>query len=207
MGWLLDEPSVALVCFVAAAALYLVEVALPTVGLAGTAATAAGALGVVVVADEQLDWWPLVGPVLALAIWAVMVARRTRTTTGQALAGVTFGAGAVLFGVLAEDVASVAVGLVGAGLLSALFPRLHDSSTKLMSAPARTGMESMVGSSATVVAWNDHDGTDGPAGTGTVRSGGSLWNATGPVQLHPGDTVEITGHSGMTIQVSAPVAH
>ena len=38
MGWVFEEPSVVLVCITLAAILFLIEVALPTVGVAGTAA-------------------------------------------------------------------------------------------------------------------------------------------------------------------------
>ena len=44
MEWLLDEPSVVLVCVTIAAALLIVEIALPTIGIAGTLALVAGGM-------------------------------------------------------------------------------------------------------------------------------------------------------------------
>ena len=62
MDWLFDEPSVVLVCVTIAALLLIVEVALPTIGIAGTLALIAGGFAVAAIVEEDLTWWPLLGP-------------------------------------------------------------------------------------------------------------------------------------------------
>jgi membrane-bound serine protease (ClpP class) len=59
--------------------------------------------------------------------------------------------------------------------------------------PVVSGRERMLGSPATVVAWE--------AGKGTVRVQGELWSARAPAPLQPGDPVRIVGLERLTLLV------
>jgi membrane protein implicated in regulation of membrane protease activity len=81
-------------------------------------------------------------------------------------------------------------------LLYAGFPMLHDAAMRLLDKPAKVGMDWLVGQPAVVERWH---GT-----SGTVRAQGSLWNASGPVDLAAGDTVDVVAYAGMTVTVASP---
>jgi len=197
MDALLDEPAIVLIALTLAAALFIVEVALPTAGVAGTLALVLGLIAVAGISEQDADWWPLIGPKLAAILWAVMIARRRRSPVLEGAAVVLFAGGAVLFGVLAD---SPLAAVIGGGLavpLGAGFPRLHERARALLDQPARVGMEAQVGSQAVVVRWKGE--------AGTVRLDGSLWNATSARSLRAGDPVSIVGHHGMTLEVALRV--
>ncbi len=59
--------------------------------------------------------------------------------------------------------------------------------------PVRTGQEGLTGATGSVVGWQE--------GAGHVHVHGELWRATGPADLHPGDTVAVTGLDGLTLHV------
>jgi membrane-bound serine protease (ClpP class) len=195
---LLDEPAIVLIALTLAAALFIVEVALPTAGVAGTLALVLGLTAVAGISEQDADWWPLIGPKLAVILWAVMIARRRRSPALEATAVVLFAAGGILFGVLADSPAAAAVGALLALPLGAGFPRLHQKARDLLEQPARVGLEAQVGSQGEVVRWK--------GGAGTVRLDGSLWNATSSSPLRAGDPVSIVGHHGMTLEVAPRVS-
>jgi membrane-bound ClpP family serine protease len=197
---LLDAPAVVLLAFTFAAALIVVEVALPTMGVAGGLALVMTILGLVAVDRQEADWWPLSGCAVAVVLWIALIAYRSRSTALEIAAAGLFAAGAVGFGA-AED--SVGTGLLGAALAAGLliaFPYIRAAAWRLADRPARTGMEDLVGRAGVVTAWAGR--------AGTVRVQGSLWNAvTGAGDLGPkppkvGDEIEIVGWSGMTVEVT-----
>jgi membrane-bound serine protease (ClpP class) len=197
MDALLDEPAIVLIALTLAAALFIVEVALPTAGVAGTLALLLGLTAVAGISEQDADWWPLIGPKLAVILWAVMIARRRRSRALEASAVVLFAAGGILFGVLADSPAAATVGALLVLPLGAGFPRLHERARALLEQPARVGLEAQVGSQGEVVRWK--------GGAGTVRLDGSLWNATSATALRAGDDVSIVGHHGMTLEVAPRV--
>jgi membrane-bound serine protease (ClpP class) len=198
MDAVLDEPAIVLIALTLAAVLFIVEVALPTAGVAGTLALVLGLTAVAGISEQDADWWPLIGPKLGVILWAVMIARRRRSPVLEGAAVLLFAGGAVLFGVLAESALAAVVGGVLAVPLGAGFPRLHERARALLDQPARVGMEAQVGSRAEVVRWK--------GGAGTVRLVGSLWNATSSQPLRTGDLVSVVGHDGMTLEVAPRVS-
>jgi membrane-bound ClpP family serine protease len=196
---LLDEPAVVLLLFAMAAALVVIEIALPTAGVAGTLAVGLGVLAVIAIDRQGADWWPLVGPSIAVLLWAVMLARRSRTPAQEVIAVVLFGAGSIAFGLLADSPATALMGAVAAIGFGIGFPRLHDAACRLLEGPIKVGMDWLVGAPGVVSAW------DGD--TGTVIVQGSRWNATAREAHVEGDEVEVVGYTGMTVQVARRVRH
>ncbi len=194
MESLFDAPAVVLLALSLAAALLVVEMALPTAGVAGTLSLLLGVAGVTAIARQDAEWWPLVATAAGVLLWAVLVARRRRSPAVELTAVVLFGGGAVWFGALADSWSTVVLGVglsVGA---AASFPALHRAASSLLDQPVRVGMDSLVGDVGKVVSWAGQ--------SGTVRLQGSLWNATAPQPLKKGDEVEVVGWSGMTIHVA-----
>ena len=197
MGSLLDEPATILVVMTLAAFLLVVEAALPTVGIAGTLAVVLSAAAVVGIERQDATWWPLLGPVLAVVLWSVMVARRARPASLQLAAAVLFGAGSVAFGVMADSALTAVLGAAAVVKMVLLFPWLHGAAQRLLERPTQVGMDSLVGATAEVVAWS--------ASAGTVRLQGSLWNARSDRALAVGDPVTVIDFTGTTLEVAPPV--
>ncbi len=193
-----NEPAVVLICVVVASALFVTEMALPTLGLAGLTGLAALVFATVGIEDAELEWWPLTLIAVAVGLWCVMVARRQTSTVQQGVAIGLFTAGGLLFGVLAEDLTTIVLALVGAALLAVGFPFVFERAARLLDAPSEVGMESLVGLKGPVAAWG------GRAGTVIVQ--GSHWTAKGPEGLAEGDEVVVTEFEGMslTVRPSAP---
>ena len=188
-----SEPAVILIAVTLAAVLIVGEFALPTLGIAGTAALALVVLAVVGVADAELDWWPLSLVVIAVLMWCLMIARRRTSVVEQAVAVGIYTVGSVGFGLVAEDVTTVVIALASAAGLAVGFPTLFDRAARLYNAPSSVGMESYVGRRAPVASWS---GTHG-----SVVLDGSFWNADGPEGLAEGDEVVVSGHEGITLTV------
>ena len=72
MGSLLDEPATILVIITLAALLVVVEAALPTIGIAGSLALGLSVGAVVGLERQDAPWWPLLGPALAVVVWATV---------------------------------------------------------------------------------------------------------------------------------------
>lgn len=196
MGSLLDEPATILVVITMAALLLVVEAALPTVGIAGTLALVLSVAAVVGIERQDATWWPLLGPAVAVVVWCVMVARRSRPPAGQAAAAVAFGGGSIAFGAMADSPATAIIGAVAAAALAAAFPTLHGAAQRLLEGPTQVGMDSLVGATGEVVAWTGR--------AGTVRLQGSLWNATSNHPLEVDDPVAVVAFSGTTLEVAPP---
>jgi membrane-bound ClpP family serine protease len=193
---LLDEPATVLVAITLAVLLLVVEAALPTVGIAGTLALLLSGVAVVGIDRQDATWWPLLGPAVAVVMWCVMVARRSRTPAGEVVAASLFGGGSVAFGVMASSAVTALLGAFAAAGLAAAFPRLHEAAHRLLERPPKVGMDSLVGQTGEVVTWNGL--------SGTVRLQGSLWNARAAQPFEVGDPVEVVSFSGMTLEVAAP---
>lgn len=198
MSWLLDEPSVVLVCLTFAAVLFIIEVALPTVGIAGMLGLAALVVVVVAVVDGDLTWWPLIGPALGVTTWALLIVAQRRSTAAELFAAAVFALGGAAFAVVNDDAASMVVTVLGTAALAAGFPRLHDAATRLARRPVQVGMEALVGGVAIVDRWERR--------SGVVLLEGSRWNAsaTQAIELAPGDPVTVVGFHGNTIDVWPP---
>jgi membrane-bound ClpP family serine protease len=184
---------VVLLAATAAALLLLLEVALPTVGLAGTAGLALALLAAWGVERQDAEWWPLVGVVAAVVVWGVLVARHRSGPGAQAVAAVLFLGGALGFAVATDDTSAALTAFVGTAVLAAAYPRIAGAAARLVDAPPQVGTEALAGSPARVVEWH--------AGRGRVLVSGSWWNATGPTDLHEGDDVVVTSGSGLSLRV------
>jgi membrane-bound ClpP family serine protease len=195
MDGLLDQPAVVILAAAAASILLLVEVALPTVGLAGGAGIAAGALGVWAIDRIGEDWWPLLGIVAAVALWGGLLAMRRSSSTGHLVALVLFLAGALGYAGITRDWPAVVTAVAAGGVLAVAFPRIATASNRLLGGKPAVGVESLIGDTAAVVAW---EGTHGQ-----VMVAGTRWNATGPDDLHEGDIVEILAASGLLLTVGS----
>jgi membrane-bound serine protease (ClpP class) len=199
MDVLPDAPAVVLVALTLAAALFLVEVALPTFGVAGLTALILGTLAFVAAGEQADSSWPLVLVVAGACLWGVLLGTQRNSRWGQFVAAGLFGVGGVSYGVLAGDPATVVLAVVGAAGLFAGFPPLLRANTRLQGLPHQLGMEALVGRGGTVVSWDD--------GTGTVRVNGSLWTARSRAALSPGDEVEVVGFDGLTVNVALRRRH
>jgi len=181
-----------------AAALLLIEAALPTFGVAGTSAFALGVVAVASANETDAPWWPLLFVVVAVGLWAVVLAmHRDASTELQVVAAALFATGSVAYGVLATDALTIVVAVVSSVGLPLAFPRLLGATRRLVDLPPQTGMEALVGRTAEVV---HADGVHG-----TVTLDGSFWNVHGTVPLAPGSCVVVVAWSGMTLEV-APIA-
>jgi membrane-bound ClpP family serine protease len=192
---LLDEPAVVLIALTLATLLFLAEVALPTLGIAGTLALVVGGVGVWAVADQDADWRPLLLSKLGVVLWVVLVAMRRRAPPLVQAPPARYGSGVVLFGFVEESAATVVTGLVLTALMGLGYPRIQDAAIRLLDQPPKVGMDWLVGQSARVESW---DGS-----LGTVRVQGALWNAVADAPVTPGSTVTVIGFEGMTIRVAA----
>lgn len=195
---MLDEPAVVLLAATAAAIFLLLEVALPTVGLAGTAGMALAALAAWGATQhaEGDEWWPLLGVVTAVAVWGVLIAVQRHPVWAQTAAAALFAGGALGYAATTADAPAAGAAVVATPLLAVLaFPRLARASERLLDAPPQVGMDAMVGIGATVASW------DGERGRVVVE--GTLWNAEGPAGLTPGAHVVVTGTTGLSLRVDA----
>ena len=112
MGWVPDAPAVVLLALTLACALLLVEVALPTFGVAGVSALVLAGLGLAVLVEQGHPWWPLLLVALAVCTWAAVLLTWVPTRLGQVAAAAAFAGGSVTYGVLAADIVTVAFAIV-----------------------------------------------------------------------------------------------
>jgi membrane-bound serine protease (ClpP class) len=191
-----QEPAVVLLAVILAAVLLVGEFALPTLGIAGTAAAGLVVLAGVGISEAELEWWPLSLAIIAIVLWCVMIARRRTSVIQQGVAVGVFTGGSLGFGVIEGDITTIVLALISAAGLAVGFPALFDRAVRLYDAPSSVGMDSHVGRLATVSAW---EGT-----TGSVVLDGSFWNAEGPAGVAEGDEVLVTGYEGMRFTVRRP---
>lgn len=199
---LLESPAFVVLALTLASAFLLVEVALPTLGIAGACGLGLLVAGAFAVDRQDHAPWLLGLIALAVCLWAILLVRRSGEVVGQTMAAVAYATGAIGHGIVAGDLATVLVGAGSTAVLAGGFPRLLRATAKLMDGPAQVGMEAVVGRTAVVVAWA------GP--TGTVRLEGTLWNATANLSagsapgaaLAPGAVVRVDGYEAMLLTVS-----
>lgn len=192
----LDSPPVIVVALTISAALLLIEVALPTFGVAGIGGLAMLWVAVVGISAGDETWAPLMLIAVAVCLWAVQIVRKSPSSSGRLLAAGVYAAGAIGFGVAARSIGAVVVGMAGAAALSAGFPFLLSATARLADLQPQTGLEAFDGRTATVVSW------DPATNRGTVRLDGSLWNATAVVPVRPGDEVRVVGHERLELRVT-----
>lgn len=198
VGTLLDQPVLVYLSIALATALVLIEIALPTFGIAGTTALALSIFAIAGINEQQTEWWPMVFVAVALGLWSVMIARRTRTIRDQALAVGFFAGGSLGFAAAAADPATWIVAALACVGLPLGFPRLYRVAVELMERPSEVGMDGYVGRDAPVRRWAET--------TGTIELDGTLWNANGPAGLKPGDIVCVTTFDRMTFTVARSAA-
>jgi membrane-bound ClpP family serine protease len=179
----------------ASAVFLLLEVALPTVGLAGTTGLGLGALAVWGVDRQDADWWPLLGVVAAIVVWGVLIAMHRRSAVTEAVAGALFLAGGLGYAIATDDWSAALTAVVATAVLVSAYPLIARGAARLTGAPPAVGLDSYVGEVAKVVEWD--------AGRGTVVLAGSRWSATGPSDLSTGDEVVVVSTSGLSFQVDA----
>lgn len=197
MDALLDAPAFVIIAFTLSSALLLVEVALPTFGIAGVSGTVLGVLGVLAVDQQGEPWWPLLLVALAVCVWAVMLVRRSAPTPVQLMATFDYAAGGVGYGIVADDLGAIVVSIVCAVGLFAGYPSLLDAMTRLLNSPPQVGMEALIGRRAIVVERGD-------GRHGRVRIEGALWTATSAAGIlpEPGEAVQVAGYDGMMLLVT-----
>lgn len=192
-----SSPLAVYVITTVAVALALVEVALPTFGVAGASAGAMGLLALWGVDARSHPWWPFVLIGFAFALWAVELVRGSRTLRWPAAAA--FGIGSVSFGLATDDLGTSICAAAATVTFAAAFPTLSRAMARLNAARSPIGLDALDGRRAVVDRWDQ--------GSGTVVVDGSRWSAVGPPFLDPGATVTIVGHDRMTLTVtSAPAA-
>jgi membrane-bound ClpP family serine protease len=189
-----DAPAVVLVAFTLAAILFLVEVALPTFGVAGLSALALASFGFAAAAEHDQAWWPLLLAAAGVCLWAVLLfSRRTSTFAHLAAAGL-FIVGGTSYGILASDPTTVILSVAGAAALFFSFRPLLATTNRLHDMPPQVGMQALVGRAGVVASWAGE--------AGSVRLDGSLWNAKGASPLAVDDEVVVVGYNGLTIDVA-----
>lgn len=194
MQAVLDQPVLVYLSVALATALILVEIALPTFGVAGALGLGLTVFAVLGINEQQAQWWPLLFVAVALGLWAVMIARKDAPVPQQALAAGFFAGGSIGFAAGAGDTATWVVAVLGIIGLPAGFPSLFAAAERLMDRPPELGMDAYIGRQARVKRW---------AGTsGTVELDGSLWTATGPADLATDDAVVVTAFDRMTLTVA-----
>jgi membrane protein implicated in regulation of membrane protease activity len=147
----------------------------------------------VIVWQAEVAWWPLVAVGAATVLWTLMIGWPHPPPWAQVAAPALHAGGGVLYGVVADDVASIVVGVVGALGLAAGFAPLHRWTRRLVDQQPSTGMESLVGRTATV----EHVSGDRLV----VRLDGSLWSISTPAGVHQGTTVVVRGWRGFVLDV------
>ncbi len=187
--------ALVLVLLTVAVGLAVLEAAVPGLGLAGGGATVLAVGAGVVLWQDDLTWWPLLGVAAATALWTLMIGWPHPPPWAQVAAAGLHAAGGVAYGLLADDVASLVVAVVGAVALAAAFPSLHRWTRRLVEQQPRTGMESLVGRRATVEV--------GAEQQPVVRLDGSLWSVSpaGAAPLAPGMPVVVRGWRGFVLAV------
>ena len=191
---MLDQPAVVLLAATASAICLLLEVALPTVGLAGASGIALAALAGWGARQQGDSWWPLFGVVAAVAVWGVLIARHRRSPGGRAVAAELFFFGALGYAGTTGDAAAAITAIVATVALAGFaFPRIAAGAERLNDAPVQHGMEAVVGTTGVVDHWED--------GRGRILLAGTRWSASGPADLTPGDEVTVTATSGLSLTI------
>jgi membrane-bound ClpP family serine protease len=192
---MLDQPAVVLLAVALAAVLFLLEVALPTGGLAGAASAVGVAVAVWGISSQDADWWPLALVAAAITVWGALVAVHRSPVAYQAVAACLYAGGAVGFGVANHDGPAIVVAVLTSVGLPLAFPSVSRAADRLVDLPAQMGLESLPGRRVRVLAWEGE--------SGTVGLDGAIWQARGPAGLTPGSDVTVVASERMTLVVGA----
>ncbi len=130
---MLEEPAVILALVTLAAGLAVVEVALPTLGVAGVTATVSVLLAGIGIDRTDATWWPLVGAAVAVVVWMALIVARRRSRAAEAVAITAYAAGSFGFAAANSDGPAYAVAAACTLALAVAFPPLHRGATR----PAR----------------------------------------------------------------------
>lgn len=199
MNALPDVPVVVLLATALAAILILVEAALPTFGVAGTAALGFATIAILSTGDDDQSWWPLLFVVFAVMLWAVQLTVRRHHRALEVAAAVAYAGGSIGYGIVAQDATAIVAGVLTSAVLPLVFPRLLGATRRILDQPPRAGMESLVGLPGVVVA----SPVESPAVDRlTVRVEGSLWNAQAAAAMSEGAAVVVTAFNGSTLVVA-----
>ena len=194
----LSEPAVVYLAFTLAAALILVEIALPTFGIAGATAALLTVITVLGLVEQDNAWWPtLILASVGVSLWAVGIARNTASRATSIAAASCFAGGSLAFALSSDSALTVAIAVAASVAGPLVYPRLAGATARLMDQPPTTGMEALVGRPAKVAKWHGQHGT--------VRVEGTYWSAVCKgAALAPsvGDTVEVTGFVGNELEVA-----
>ncbi|MEZ5321690.1 MAG: NfeD family protein [Microthrixaceae bacterium] len=178
----------------------LVELALPTLGIAGITGTVLVGLGLYGLAHSGENWLPLLGIALATALAALLLTSSTPNPLWLGIALAALVGGGVGFGLLAGDNATVVGAFVSGGLAAVGYPHLHAATRRLVDRPDVVGLGSYLGRTATVTDWSGV--------RGTVVLDGTRWNArwfdraVGPFPpVSPGQEVTVRDHDGLELLV------
>jgi len=185
------EPVLVYLAATFAVALTLIEIVLPTFGIAGLSAVALSVLAGWGLDERGLSWLPFAFIALALCFWAIdlltpMKWWRWVATAVFALASAAF----------AADAGTASCWVVAAfatvGLAALVFP-LDTAVARLNGRPPTLGLDALTGQVGVVERWD--------AGMGTVVLNGSRWSATGPQFVPVAQRVVVTGHDRLTLTV------
>jgi membrane-bound ClpP family serine protease len=204
MNVLPDVPALVLIATALAAVLVLVEAALPTFGVAGTAALGFATIAVLSTGDSAHPWWPLLFVVLAVVVWAVQLTVRHEHRVLEASAALSFAGGSLGYAIAARDAGAIVAAAVASIALPLLFPRLSRATRRILDQPVQSGMESRGGHWGEVAPPPEepvYSATDAGRRM-TVRVEGSLWNAHSAEPLEEGTPVVVIGYSGMTLEIA-----
>lgn len=195
MADVLTEPLTIYVAAVVALTLALIEIALPTTGIAGAVAGIAAVVAAWGLADSGLRSWPFAFVALALAIWAVVLIGRRSHQGWHAIALGLFALGSLLFALLADDVGTLVAAGVATVMTGTGVPMLQVQMAALFDRPSIIGNDAYSGRHVTVLEWH--------GSSGTIQMDGTRWNATtdnGPFE--PGDTPVVDHIDGLKVHLT-----
>lgn len=192
-----SSPAVVFVAATLATIAILIEVALPTLGVAGLMALLLSVLAAWGIDQRSLAGWPFVFVALAVLLWAIELVTRSHRWRWVALG--SFVVGAASFALVASDVATVVVATIACVVMVVSFAPIDQAMGRLLGRQADTGMESLPGRVAVVDRWEAIDASNGQ---GVVILAGARWKATGPAWLAPGVDVTVVETSGLSLTVT-----
>ncbi len=185
------EPVLVYLAATLAVALTLIEIVLPTFGIAGFSAVALSVLAAWGLGERGLSWLPFAFIALALCFWAIDLL--TPMKWWRWVATAVFALASAGFAFDSGTAASWVVAAVATTGLAALMYPLDTAVARLNGRPPSLGLDALTGQVGVVERWD--------AGAGTVMLSGSRWSATGPPFVSVSQRVVVTGHDRLTLTV------